>query len=1034
MTSPFRIFPSSGYLNSQYQIISSFDNVELTITLNNKVEQTLLLTKDNPTILSKLQKPGEYIASCSIAGIEHQQEIVVDDALRLGSSILKSAYVFENVDYTFLLMKDRLLLYNEKTQQTLTENRISPSEIRKIDKDNFLFITRIGEGENAFCNLGIFNLNELKITDQILDYVRDIYISDDSIIIWIEEIQSKSIKCLSTKGKLGTFLVLKEFINVQNFNLTKNNSEIYIEEKDVITLINIRNYPMSSGKKRVNNAIGSDGSIFNLNHKDIKYSDIKNYKRAEFPIPIEGFNLNPDKYFYRGGNFTKTFSKEEFEEKFEEISITEKPPEPPSPTMPYIRTELSKEQRVEHMEFFDEVYPAHNGIYHFRKISKETLLGVTFKNGRDKWVNKPYSSLNRTVTLSFKNNLENIEIFHGTSELFFEVFNSYLLLKNGLAQSLYLGSEKIKEFKSGSTLEIIIIEHKPKYLLEKVGEKYSLYDLSKPKDAVLDEVKIQNVDYFKTHNVIWYSTTGENYIKGFDLKTNNKLNFSSSLHEKFFKIDYSHFRFYNHYFFKPYTEIWIHPTTGAVKDGAIGNFVSSSPDLNKVITKRDQKIYFLVFNHSIKKYEETEIVLDNSRYLESYLSPNGNFLVLQNETEEYVLLDIEKNEEVTFLSGKFLAFSKEGNLIIEDDERRSSKIIDPLTFEKVTSATYHNYRFLSPDQKLYAQVAVKTRYYHKIKEEDIAIEEVIELRKKLDYPRQPWANSSQEDQENYEKLKGAVDKARRVYYNTYKQQLENLKINSSDDFSSQNIIDVIKYTGIGICGTDQIIEVRLPNDIEFYNYTAFSYDNKYAALVYRLPSGGGISFLQLDYNENKKTLELIDKYLSHHPKKATWVCGFSKNNFFAAYDSTGTTYFLPQKKIDLLLPKNKLTVSESEIWETIPDKNYLCFSPSGNFMGMSEEHYIPYPKDEKPFNSKTLFPLSGTYGHQESGTLHILHTETTKLVNSFYEHGDKIKYDERKKIRFVAFSDDEKRIMSMSNDGVVIVRNIDFGLLIANQN
>ncbi len=1026
MTSPFRIFPSSGYLNSQYQIISSIDNVELTLTLNNIVEKTLILSKDNLTILNKLDKPGEYIASCTVAGVDHQQKIVLDDALRLGSSVLKSAYVFENVDYSFLLMKDRLLLYNEKTQQILTENRISPSEIRKIDNENFLFITRIGEGENSFCNLGIFNLSEFKITDEILDNVRDIYISEDSIIIWIEEIKSRSIKCLSTKGKLGTFLILKEFINVQSFNLTKNNSEIYIEEKDAVTLINIRNHPVSSGKKRVNNAIGYDGSIFNLNHKNIKYSDINNYKRAEFPIPNEGFNLNPNKYLHRGNDFIKTFSKITFEEKFEEISTKQKPLALTISTGATNRYTLPEDQRVEFNEFVDEVYPTKNGIYHYRKISKETLLGVTFRKGIDSWSNKPYYSLNQAINISYKNNSEEVEIFQSTYEPAFEVFNSFLLLKNGLSQVLYLGNEKIKEFKSGSTLEILKIDNQPKWLLEKVGEKFSLYDLSKPEKPVFDEVKIHNVDYFKTYNVIWHSTSGENYINGFDLTANKKLDFSTSSQEKYFKIDYSHFRFYDHYFLKPYNEVWIHPTTGEVKDGAIGNIVSSTKDLNKIITRRNKKIYLLSFNHSIKKYEETEIALENSKYLESYISPNGNFLVLQNDTEEYVLFDIEKNKEVKFFSGKFIAFSKDGNLVFEGDERRSPKIIDPLTFEKITSPNYHHFRFLSPDHKLYAQVAIKTRYFNKVKDKDITVEEVLELRKKLDFPREPWANSTQEDKDNHEKSKNMVKNARIVYHNTYKQQLENLKIKSVDSFSSRDIIDEIKYTELGICGTDKTIEVRLPDDIEFYNYTAFSYDNKYAALVYRLPSGGGISFLKLDYNENEKTLELIDKHLSHHPKKATWVCGFSKNNFFAAYDSTGATYFLPQKKIDLLFLKNKSPLSESEIWKTIPDKNYLCFSPSGNFMGMSEEHYIPFPKDEKPLSSKIPFPLSCTYGHQESGTLHILHTESTRLVNSFYEHGDKIKYDERKKIRFMAFSEDEKRIMSMSNDGVVIVRNIDF--------
>ncbi len=37
-----------------------------------------------------------------------------------------------------------------------------------------------------------------------------------------------------------------------------------------------------------------------------------------------------------------------------------------------------------------------------------------------------------------------------------------------------------------------------------------------------------------------------------------------------------------------------------------------------------------------------------------------------------------------------------------------------------------------------------------------------------------------------------------------------------------------------------------------------------------------------------------------------------------------------------------------------------------------------------------------------------------------------IKIDKEKKLIFVAFSEDETKIMSLSNDGVVIVRGIDY--------
>ena len=97
-------------------------------------------------------------------------------------------------------------------------------------------------------------------------------------------------------------------------------------------------------------------------------------------------------------------------------------------------------------------------------------------------------------------------------------------------------------------------------------------------------------------------------------------------------------------------------------------------------------------------------------------------------------------------------------------------------------------------------------------------------------------------------------------------------------------------------------------------------------------------------------------------------------------------------------------------WNEIKGKNFLCFCPSGEYLALSEQGYEPL----------TL----GGYGHQESNAVHIAITETGKIVDSFTGHGDKIKDNKRKKVTFVAFSEDEKRIMTLSSDGVVVIRDL----------
>jgi hypothetical protein len=97
-------------------------------------------------------------------------------------------------------------------------------------------------------------------------------------------------------------------------------------------------------------------------------------------------------------------------------------------------------------------------------------------------------------------------------------------------------------------------------------------------------------------------------------------------------------------------------------------------------------------------------------------------------------------------------------------------------------------------------------------------------------------------------------------------------------------------------------------------------------------------------------------------------------------------------------------------WTEIPNKSFLCFSPSGRSIALSNQGYDP---------------LSiGGNGHKASNSLHIASTETGNINISFNDHGAIIKTDISKKIIFVAFSEDESKIMSLSIDGVVIVRNL----------
>ena len=194
-----------------------------------------------------------------------------------------------------------------------------------------------------------------------------------------------------------------------------------------------------------------------------------------------------------------------------------------------------------------------------------------------------------------------------------------------------------------------------------------------------------------------------------------------------------------------------------------------------------------------------------------------------------------------------------------------------------------------------------------------------------------------------------------------------------------------KYTDYDVASspvkTDVIAEVHFPTDLAYFNYAAFSYDNNYFGYVGKPSSNGLIHIFKLDFNSHNKTLSVVDSYLSRYPRYASWVCGFSKQGYFATYDSTPDTYIIKadeelfqnkhtDKELKENIVRNTSTIySTYSKWIEIKGKNFLCFSPSGNFTALSEQGYEPL----------TL----GGYGHQESGALHIASTSEGIIFDSF---------------------------------------------------
>ena len=1021
---PFNIFPSAGYKNSQFQVLSTVNNLKIELFFQEKLVKAISLGSKNTTLIHKLNNPGIYSARCVYKDQQFEQEIEVKDAFRLGSSEFKKAFVFENSAYTFFLMKDRLLLYDETNKFLLTENHYSPTKIHQIDKTNYLFLTEIGVSLNGIVNLGIYNIDSFSITGELLNDFQAIRISPEKNRVWLFNKTTESIHCFELISHLGkNFSEIRKYDYASQYTYYSEKGRIYIDHEDKIILIDTENLHNSFElAKTPNNAIDKNGNNLIVNGEEVKcINDLEGYNRNV--VYSEELNLDPDGYLYIGSIFRPSTHLRDLLEIGNEIKdklITSLPKNKTN-----YHHSLSDDEIIKESIFQHSVFPTQKGLFILKKEIIREFNGLTLRKIQGSWKVTPRTLDSKILTLTYHKEASR-EIKAGPTKSFNirGYINHCLIAKTDINTMIFSGEETFS-FKNESSFSSYFIGNKS-YILVKSEESYSLYSTSNLPRPLLKDVEIYNIDFIGVHKMIWYSGKEKQsnrlkFLNAFDLTNGFHIHLDENKAQHSLFKNASDYKF-NNGFMLSSNQVVIDPVTTAIKDAVIGSIEFHSKKLNKIVSHRSNHIYLSIFNQNSKKYEETEIRIEEDKYKESYLSPSGKFLILQDQSNKYLLYDIEKNETTKFLSSTFLTFSKEGNLIIEEDGTRVVKIIDPLTNNDITPPNYHHYRFLSPDGKLYAQVASKTRFFNKLNGNELTRTEVLKLRQDLDFPSIFLSMNSERKQE-YERVKERVNNNRRKYFLANKAKFAELSIENFYNITSHDVVRVEKFTEIGIVGTDITVEVIFPEDLAYYNYSAFSYDNKYFGYVGKPSSKGLIHFFKLEFDEKHKKLSIIDSYLSRYPRYASWVCGFSKTGYFATYDSTPDTYIISAgeqlfetKTNEQVLQKNIYTTKTNiyhsyNMWNKIKSKNFLCFSPSGEYLALSEQGYEPL----------TL----GGYGHQESNAVHIAKTESGQIVDSFTGHGDKIKDNKSKKVTFVAFSEDEKRIMTLGSDGVVVIRNID---------
>lgn len=443
-----------------------------------------------------------------------------------------------------------------------------------------------------------------------------------------------------------------------------------------------------------------------------------------------------------------------------------------------------------------------------------------------------------------------------------------------------------------------------------------------------------------------------------------------------------------------------------------GEVASSNSKLVCLIA-RNGTLSVFAYNAQSRTYDVVSEVkgIDNLCVRNSFMSPDGSKLLCVNSMNQYCYYDVSvANGKVIMLppklfdSRKFVKFTKNNSFVTamvnsSSNESRDAEIIDPETLQITKSSFYDHYVFSSPDESIYADNNI---YYHYGLSDGSSLskEEYCRLKQEI----APDLLSRDQQQ---------TALCRRRFYDAHKKCfIRESNLLSFDEVKDDELIWLLTIWIIEqsvivhkVDDVKDLIEIKIPNS-SFINNISFSDDNQMIGIVGK-PAGcsrGGIMFIaELDWNTHSSKL-----LFNHLAKWATWNSQFSTGNMWATYDSKTSTYFWIKGDADTGISDFK----EPDIC----NRSFLCFSPSGKYIALSLQGYDPISLGGKGhLYSNDIFIRAVNDYHRD--ILHFCDHHSSLVGNSFNNGFSK-------KWCMCAFSDDDNKLMSLSDDGVVVIRNL----------
>lgn len=434
------------------------------------------------------------------------------------------------------------------------------------------------------------------------------------------------------------------------------------------------------------------------------------------------------------------------------------------------------------------------------------------------------------------------------------------------------------------------------------------------------------------------------------------------------------------------------------------NIYSISKNGNTIVIKDGDKFRIGEINRELNKFDIEPLVItefDLSKYSNPlYTDITDN--ILCKKDNKYVLYNITNGIEQDFDAGNFVVKGLNGyRPIIQKDAYCRPVLIDPITLQVAPQEILSSdYSFVSPSGRYRADY--KRLFLCKADNKILNEQEKNNWMKSFSM----WCISAEE--------KEKVSKERRNFYEQHVDFFEEFLESYTKKDVGINILCTDERNEIweNLC-FDEIISIydkHIEKDIQirtkgvfmYKNYISFSYDDKFVAIGARYHDctqyGGFYGLYDL---QNKCELISMRKY-EKSSLYAVWLTAFTKSSKVAFYTSEPHTFIVD-------LEKSKV--------EKIRGKNFLCFSPDGKYMALSNQGYRLYEDRH----------IYGDWGHQDSSYVYIYEVNTLEHVSTlscfFGEQISGVKQG-RGSVASVAFSRDNSQLLVSSKDGVVIVYNL----------